>query len=149
LGSLDARRREVGLSIKNLDDPDYRWPTEQASRLWTHAAEKSGNPDIGLSSPHGKIVQQPIGGTLFFEAANLWTSLRRSGSMHANIVREADEEDCVGNSPDIGTGLGANEAVTEERARSCRQLRPDWAGIPADGMFLASVVHAADVALTW
>jgi AraC-like DNA-binding protein len=43
---------EVGLSIKNLDDPDFRWPTEEASQLWTLAAERSGNPDIGLSNPH-------------------------------------------------------------------------------------------------
>jgi AraC-like DNA-binding protein len=43
---------EVGLSIKDLDDLDYRWPTEGASRLWTLATERSGNPDIGLSNPH-------------------------------------------------------------------------------------------------
>jgi hypothetical protein len=43
---------EVGLSVKNLDNPDFRWPTEETSRLWTLAAERSGNPDIGLSSPH-------------------------------------------------------------------------------------------------
>jgi Arabinose-binding domain of AraC transcription regulator, N-term len=42
---------EVGLSIKDLDDLDYRWPTEEASRLWTLATERSGNPDIGLSNP--------------------------------------------------------------------------------------------------
>src|SRR3984893_7965953 len=43
---------EVGLFINNLDNPEYRWPTEKASRLWTLAAERSGNPDIGLSNPH-------------------------------------------------------------------------------------------------
>jgi len=37
-------------------------------------------------------------GTLLFEAGKLWTSLRCSGSMRANIVRQGDEEDCVGNS---------------------------------------------------
>src|SRR5260370_3891486 len=43
---------ELGLSINNLNDPEYRGPTEKASRLWTLAAERSGNPDIGLSNPH-------------------------------------------------------------------------------------------------
>ena len=43
---------EVGLSISDLDDPDYRWPTEGASRLWAIAAERSGNPDIALFDPH-------------------------------------------------------------------------------------------------
>jgi AraC-like DNA-binding protein len=43
---------EAGLSISDLDDPDYRWPTEGASRLWAIAAERSGNPDIALFDPH-------------------------------------------------------------------------------------------------
>ncbi|WP_316239302.1 AraC family transcriptional regulator [Bradyrhizobium sp. SZCCHNR1015] len=40
---------EVGLSIDDLDDCDRRWPTEALSRLWVLAAERSGNPDIGLA----------------------------------------------------------------------------------------------------
>src|ERR1700730_4275760 len=43
---------DVGLSIKDLENQDYRWPTEEASRLWMLAAERSGNPDIALSNPH-------------------------------------------------------------------------------------------------
>ena len=41
---------EVGLSIEDLDDCDRRWPTEALSRLWVLAAERSGNPDIGLAN---------------------------------------------------------------------------------------------------
>lgn len=40
---------EVDLSIADLDDCDHRWPTEALSRLWVLAAERSGNPDIGLA----------------------------------------------------------------------------------------------------
>ncbi|WP_316201845.1 MULTISPECIES: AraC family transcriptional regulator [unclassified Bradyrhizobium] len=40
---------DVGLSIDDLDDCDRRWPTEALSRLWVLAAERSGNPDIGLA----------------------------------------------------------------------------------------------------
>ncbi len=40
---------EVGLAIEELDDCDRRWPTEALSRLWVLAAERSGNPDIGLA----------------------------------------------------------------------------------------------------
>lgn len=43
---------EAGLSIEGLKDPDRRWPTEEASRLWALAAERSGNPDIALFNPH-------------------------------------------------------------------------------------------------
>jgi hypothetical protein len=57
--------------------------------------------------------------------------------MRMNIVREADEEDCVGNPPDVRAGLGANEAVTQERDRSCRQLRPNW----SDGRRQAGLFH--------
>lgn len=43
---------EAELSIDDLEKPDHRWPTEQASRLWAIAAERSGNPDIALFNPH-------------------------------------------------------------------------------------------------
>jgi hypothetical protein len=69
---------EVGLSIKNLDDPDYRWPTEQASRLWMHAAEKSANPDIGLSNPHvPRPDQYGIVGYAMMSSPDLLTGLTR------------------------------------------------------------------------
>jgi AraC-like DNA-binding protein len=41
----------AGLSIADLEDCEFRWPTDGASRLWTIAAERSGNPDIGLFNP--------------------------------------------------------------------------------------------------
>jgi hypothetical protein len=34
---------QAGLRIENLDDCDFRWPTEGVSKLWTIAAERSGN----------------------------------------------------------------------------------------------------------
>jgi AraC-like DNA-binding protein len=43
---------DAGLSISDLDDPDHRWPTENISRLWTLAAERSGNPAVALADPH-------------------------------------------------------------------------------------------------
>ena len=34
---------EAGLSLDLPENADQRWPTEQVSRLWTLAAEQSGN----------------------------------------------------------------------------------------------------------
>lgn len=69
---------ELGLSIENLEDPDYRWPTEQASRLWTLAAERSGNPDIGLSNPHlPRPDQYGIVGYAMMSSPDLVTGLTR------------------------------------------------------------------------
>src|SRR5262245_65773716 len=42
---------QAGLQIENLEHGDFRWPTEGINRLWTIAAERSGNPDIGLANP--------------------------------------------------------------------------------------------------
>src|SRR5215470_5860517 len=39
---------QAGLQIENLEHGDFRWPTEGVNRLWTIAAERSGNPDVGL-----------------------------------------------------------------------------------------------------
>lgn len=51
---LDASAllREAGIDEAALTDPNFRVPTEKVSRLWRHAAEKSGNPAIGLVNPH-------------------------------------------------------------------------------------------------
>jgi len=69
---------ELGLSIEHLDDPDYRWPTEEASRLWTLAAERSGNPDIGLSNPHvPRPDQYGIVGYAMMSSPDLQTGLTR------------------------------------------------------------------------
>ncbi|MGY8661385.1 AraC family transcriptional regulator [Bradyrhizobium sp. UFLA05-109] len=42
---------QAGLRIENLEHGDFRWPTEGINRLWTIAAELSGNPDVGLFTP--------------------------------------------------------------------------------------------------
>src|SRR5215813_10324454 len=54
-GTLSAQGLDVaalfaraGLRIENLEHGDFRWPTEGINRLWTIAAERSGNPDVGL-----------------------------------------------------------------------------------------------------
>ena len=69
---------EVGLFINNLDNPEYRWPTEKASRLWTLAAERSGNPDIGLSNPHvPRPDQYGIVGYAMMSSPDLLSGLTR------------------------------------------------------------------------
>ncbi|OPY95528.1 AraC family transcriptional regulator [Bradyrhizobium sacchari] len=69
---------EVGLSIKDLDDPDFRWPTEEISRLWTLAAERSGNPDIGLFDPHlPRPDQYGLVGYVMMSSPDLLTGLTR------------------------------------------------------------------------
>jgi AraC-like DNA-binding protein len=78
--NLDAAAlfAEVGLSITNLDDVDYRWPSDKASQLWTLAAERSGNPDIGLSNPHmPRPDQYGIVSYAMMSSPNLLAGLRR------------------------------------------------------------------------
>jgi AraC-like DNA-binding protein len=68
----------LGLSIDHLNDVDYRWPTEKASQLWTLAAERSGNPDIGLSNPHlPRPDQYGIVSYAMMSSPNLLTGLTR------------------------------------------------------------------------
>jgi AraC-like DNA-binding protein len=43
---------EAGIERAILSSPDRRAPTEKVSRLWSIAAERSGNPAIGLVNPH-------------------------------------------------------------------------------------------------
>ena len=43
---------EAGVERALLADPNNRAPTELVSRLWRVAAERSGNPAIGLIHPH-------------------------------------------------------------------------------------------------
>ena len=70
--------KEAGLSIDNLDDPDFRWPTEEESRLWTLAAERSGNPDIGLFNPHlPRPDQYGIVGYVMMSSPDLLTGFTR------------------------------------------------------------------------
>jgi len=51
---LDARALLVaaGIDPAALEVPDARLPTEKISRLWELAAERSGNPAIGLAQHH-------------------------------------------------------------------------------------------------
>jgi AraC-like DNA-binding protein len=51
---LDARALLVaaGIDPAALEAPDARLPTEKISRLWELAAERSGNPAIGLAQHH-------------------------------------------------------------------------------------------------
>ena len=75
---VDALFAEIGLSIENLDDPDFRWPTDDASRLWTLAAEKSGNSDIGLYNPHlPRPDQYGLVGYTMMSSPDLLTGLKR------------------------------------------------------------------------
>jgi AraC-like DNA-binding protein len=49
---VDAVLAEAGVDPALLANPDNRAPTELVSRLWRAAAGHSGNPAIGLLSPH-------------------------------------------------------------------------------------------------
>ncbi len=70
--------KQAGLSIDDLEDPDFRWPTENVSRLWTLAAEKFGNPDIGLFNPHlPRPDQYGIVGYVMMSSPDLLTGLTR------------------------------------------------------------------------
>jgi AraC-like DNA-binding protein len=69
---------EAGLSFADLDKPDHRWPTEEASRLWAFAAERSGNPDIALSNPHmPRPDQYGVVGYAMMSSPDLQTGLVR------------------------------------------------------------------------
>ena len=69
---------EVGLSIADIEDQDHRWPTEEASRLWALAAERSGNPDIALSNPHlPRPDQYGVVGYSMMSSPDLQTGLVR------------------------------------------------------------------------
>jgi AraC-like DNA-binding protein len=69
---------EAGLSFAALDNPDHRWPTEEASRLWAFAAERSGNPDIALFDPHmPRPDQYGVVGYAMMSSPDLQTGLVR------------------------------------------------------------------------
>lgn len=48
--------QEAGLDAAALGDPEARFPTEEVSRLWRLAVERSGNPVVGLA---GALVPKP------------------------------------------------------------------------------------------
>ncbi|HEY2535052.1 MAG TPA: AraC family transcriptional regulator ligand-binding domain-containing protein, partial [Xanthobacteraceae bacterium] len=75
---VSALFAEAGLSIGQLQSPEYRWPTEEASRLWALAAERSGNPDIALSNPHlPRPDQYGVVGYVMMSSPDLQAGLMR------------------------------------------------------------------------
>jgi AraC-like DNA-binding protein len=69
---------QAGLRIENLEHGEFRWPTEGISRLWTIAAERSGNPDIGLFNPHApRPDHYGLFGYAMMSSPDLETSLVR------------------------------------------------------------------------
>ncbi len=69
---------EAGLSIHDLDEPDHRWPTENASRLWSLAAARSGDPAVALSNPHlARPDHYGVVGYAMMSSADLLTGLKR------------------------------------------------------------------------
>jgi AraC-like DNA-binding protein len=69
---------EAGLSIEGLKDADRRWPTEEASRLWALAAERSGNPDVALFNPHlPRPDQYGVVGYVMMSSSDLREGLTR------------------------------------------------------------------------
>jgi AraC-like DNA-binding protein len=70
--------KDAGLSIKQLDSPEHRWPTDQANRLWTLAAERSGNPAVALANPHlARPDQDGVVGYAMMSSPNLMIGLER------------------------------------------------------------------------
>ena len=77
---LDATAlfREAGLSIEELDDPDQRWPTDNVSRLWSLAVERSGNPAVALANPHlARPDHYGVVGYAMMSSPNLMIGLER------------------------------------------------------------------------
>jgi len=77
---------EAGLSIGDLDDPDHRWPTENTSRLWALAAERSGDPAVALADPHlARPDLYSFVGYTMMSSPNLITGLHRLIHYHRLI----------------------------------------------------------------
>ena len=69
---------QAGLQMENLEHSDFRWPTEGINRLWTIAAERSGNPDIGLFNPDTpRPVHYGLVGYAMMSSPDLETGLAR------------------------------------------------------------------------
>ncbi len=88
---LDTKRilAEAGVDPEMLNSPDDRAPTEMVSRLWRAAAEVSGNPAIGLVSPH---VPKPgnfdIVGYAMLSSPSLGVALKNF-ARHLRLVSDA------------------------------------------------------------
>ena len=69
---------QAGLRVEDLQHGDFRWPTEGINRLWTAAAECSGNPDIGLFNPDApRPVHYGLVGYAMMSSPDLETGLAR------------------------------------------------------------------------
>jgi AraC-like DNA-binding protein len=69
---------QAGLRIENLDQLDFCWPSERISKLWTIAAERAGNPDIGLFNPRRpRPDHYGVAGYAMMSSPDLETALAR------------------------------------------------------------------------
>src|SRR5215475_9247380 len=69
---------QAGLRIENLEHVEFRWPSEGISKLWTIAAERSGNPDIGLIDPRApRTDHYGLVGYAMMSSPDLETGLAR------------------------------------------------------------------------
>jgi hypothetical protein len=135
------------------------WRPAISTSSWSRKAEEGSAASAGFgcrglwtkrstrrSSVAGAVSKDSVfdRGTLLFEAGKLWTSLHCSGSMCANIGREADEGKFAGpaagrSCPAPGTGSAAKWHF---RFFLFRQ-EAGRIGIPGGGMFLSSIAHPA------
>jgi len=86
---LDTLLESAGIDKEALESPDIRVATEKLSRLWRSAAQKSGDPAIGLAHPH---VPKPgnfdIVGYAMLSSPNLRTALH-SFARYLRLVSDA------------------------------------------------------------
>ena len=79
---------QAGLRIENLEHVEFRWPTEGISKLWMIAAERSGNPDIGLSNPYARPNHYGLVGYAMMSSPDLETGLARQ-IRYLSVVSDA------------------------------------------------------------
>lgn len=75
---VPALFEEAGIDPGSLLDAERRWPTEIINRLWSLAAQRSGNPAIALANPHTVDPgHYGVVGYVMMSSANLLTGLER------------------------------------------------------------------------
>jgi AraC-like DNA-binding protein len=80
---------EAGLSLDLPENADQRWPTEQVSRLWTLAAEQSGNAAIALTNMHlARPEHYGVVGYAMMSSPDLLTGMGRL-ERYLHIVSDA------------------------------------------------------------
>ncbi len=115
---VDAILAEAGVDRAILASPDNRAPTELVSRLWRAAAEHSGNPAIGLVSPH---VPKPgnfdIVGYAMMSSRNLHMALQNF-ARHLRLVSDAASIHLDSNEESVRLQLklfGGREPIPRQR----------------------------------